>query len=478
MTEMLPDFRLLFTTLLHIAAASAVTIDAVLRKRHVQAIIGWIGLAWFAPFLGAAIYFTFGINRIHRAAVSLRIQSGDKKAAATLQSLDESAASRQAGPLAGLDLLGRKITGRPLLPGNSVVPLINGDEAFPAMLSAIDAARQSIALQSYIFDADPVGELFGAALARAAARGVAVRILIDDVGSRYSRPTMIRVLQQHGLEAAAFLPTQVPRLFRYANLRNHRKIMVVDGRVGFMGGLNLRCGHWLARKPRRPVRCVHFQVEGPAVADLQRVFAADWTFTTGELLEGATWFPPLEPCGTVNARGIADGPDEDLGKMPDVLLGALAAARRSVHIITPYFLPDDVLLRALQVTSLRGVEVKIVLPGRSNVPIIDWAMQPQLPYLLDRGCRIFLSPLPFDHMKLFVVDGSWSLIGSTNWDARSLRLNFEFNLECYDQTLAGRLQSLAEGRIQEAKELFHPDLPAHRLVRIRNGLARLLSPYL
>jgi cardiolipin synthase len=467
-----------------IAAASAVTIDAVLRKRHVPSVIGWVGLAWLAPILGSILYLCFGINRIERTAAALNLKAawaGDSEVRARLRHAGHRAqvATRRHPTFTGLARLGQRVTRNQLIAGNRVALLNDGDDAFPAMLAAIDGARASVALLTYIFDSDAVGGMFLAALARAAKRDVQVRVLVDDFGARYTRPSMIKRLRAAGIRVAAFLPTRAPHLFRYANLRNHRKILVVDGAVGFTGGMNIREGHWLARNPTGPVHCLHFRVEGPVVADLQRTFAIDWAFTTGEHLKGELWFPRLEACGTVASRGVRDGPDADLDNIVHIMLGALSVATRRVRIVTPYFLPDGVLLRALQVAALRGVHVDIVLPAKSNIPIMDWAMAPQFGELLGKGCRVHFTPPPFDHTKLLVADGFWSLIGSTNWDARSLRLNFEYNLECYDEALAAQLDVLVEDKIARAHRLQLHELQTRPFaIRLRNGLARLLSPYL
>lgn len=470
-------------SLAYFAGAAWVTVDAVLRKRHVPAVVGWVGLAWLAPIAGTLAYFLLGINRIRRSASAL-----DFQAATGLE--DEAsrvaAAARRTGTaapghpgLAGLERLGERVTGRPLLEGNAVTPLVDGDEAYPAMLAAIDSAARSVTLASYIFDNDIAGVAFRDALVRARDRGVEVRVLIDDVGSRYSKPPMVRELRAAGVPSATFLPTRASRLFRYANLRNHRKIMVVDGRIGFTGGMNIRAGHWLGRSPEDPVRCVHFRVDGPVVADMQGAFAIDWAFTTGERLVGERWFAPAGATGPVAARGVPDGPDADLDNIPQLLLGALSVAAHRVRVVTPYFLPEDHLLRALQVAALRGVEVHIVLPACSNVPLMDWAMTPQLPWLLEAGCRVYRTPPPFDHTKLFVVDGAWALIGSTNWDARSLRLNFEYNLECYDRGLAARLDAIVDAKVATARPVERAQIEARPLpVKLRDGLTRLLSPYL
>ena len=357
--------------------------------------------------------------------------------------------------------------------------LIDGGQSYPAMLEAIDRAERSITLLSYIFDSDRAGQAFQEKLVAAKNRGVEIRILIDGVGSRYSQPNMVQQLKATGLNAAAFLPTRVPRMFHYANMRNHRKILVVDGRVGFTGGTNIREGHWLELDPLSPVSCLHFRFEGPVVAHFQEVFAVDWGFATGESLDGDLWFPPLERVGDVWARGIPGGPDEDLDKLPLTILGALAAATRSVHIVTPYFLPDQALIQSLFATALRGVEVHLLLPSENNIALVHWASHAILPYLVERGCRVHMSPPPFDHTKLLLVDGIWSLVGSTNWDPRSLRLNFEFNVECYNARLGEQLHSFVNRRIQRACELSLDDFRKRgKLIRMRDGAARLLSPYL
>jgi cardiolipin synthase len=466
-------------TIVYLAGAAWVTVDAVLRKRHAPSVVAWVGLAWLAPISGAIAYYLLGINRIHRSASAL-----DRRVTIVPEAAHDACAVSGRPPaidprFGGLLRLGERVTRRPLYEGNCVEPLVDGDAAYPAMLAAIESAQCSVTLVTYIFDRDLAGEAFRDALARAHARGLAVRVLLDDVGARYSKPTILGELRAAGIPVAAFLPTRVPRLYQYANLRNHRKIMVVDGCVGFTGGMNIRGGHWRSRSPASPVRCVHFRVDGPVVADMQAMFATDWHFTTGERLDGERWFAPVLDCGPVAVRGVPDGPDADIDNLPRLLLGALSVATRRVRIVTPYFLPDDGLASAISVAALRGVAVDIVIPERSNVPLMDWAMTPQLPWLLDAGCRVFRTPPPFDHSKLCVVDGEWAMVGSTNWDARSLRLNFEYNLECYDRGFAAQLDAIIDEKIASARAMCRAEIDARPLpVRLRDGLTRLLSPYL
>jgi cardiolipin synthase len=383
-------------------------------------------------------------------------------------------------PLRSLATLVGRITDRPLLDGNLIEPLAGGDEAYPIMLEAIQAARRSIGLSTYIFDNDPTGRQFADALAAAAARGVEVRVLIDGIGSSYTVPSIVGVLAAKGVRVERFLPTSVPIYFPYANLRNHRKIMVVDGTVGFTGGLNIRDGCWLAHQPRHPVRDMHVRRRGPTVAQLLEVFTEDWAFAADETLAGPAWAPGLAPAGPALARGIRFGPDDqDIGKIKLVLVGALTAAQRSVRIMTPYFLPDDAICQALDVAAARGVEVDIVLPEQNNLALVGWASTALLWRVLDRGCNVWMSPPPFDHTKLMVVDAAWAMFGSGNWDERSLRLNFEFNVETYDRELAGRIDRQIAGVIARSRRKTLAEVDARSLpVRLRDGIARLFSPYL
>lgn len=463
--------------------ATGVTIHAVLWKRDSRAVIGWVGLAWLAPFVGAVAYLCMGINRIERKAAALMLhkrRAGQQQPVLSPDDHKQRADFERDYPnLVGLATAGQTLTGRPVAPGNLVELLVDGDEAYPAMLEAISRANRSVSLLSYIFDSDRAGEAFLKALVDAQRRGVQVRVLIDDVGSKYSRPNMVSRLQKVGLTAAGFLPTLIPRLPKYANLRNHRKILVVDGRIAFTGGTNIREGHWLSLNPKEPVKCLHFRLEGPIVSQVQEVFAMDWACAAGEELDGEDWFPHVERAGDVWCRGIQHGPDEHFETMADVIAAALASARRQVRIVTPYFLPNASLIQALNVTALRGVNVEIYLPSSSNIALVQWATTAQLWQLLEKGCRIYSTPPPFDHTKLMIVDGIWSLIGSTNWDPRSLRLNFEFNVECYRESLAASLNEMIDTRARIAEQITLDGVNGRNFpTRLRDGLARLLSPYL
>ena len=467
-----------------LAVSVVASVHAILTKRDTRSTIGWVGLIWLSPVFGAIAYAVLGVNRIRSRATQLRAG----KARITHEMRDavpdagrlDAAIGPDHAPLRSLATLVGQVTDRPLVDGNAIEPLSGGDEAYPRMLEAIDAASRSIGLSSYIFDNDPTGRIFADALARAAARGVEVRVLVDGIGSTYTFPPIVGLLAGRGVRVERFLPTSVPFYFPYANLRNHRKIMVVDGAVGFTGGLNIRDGCWLAHEPAHPVRDMHFRLRGPIVAQLLEVFIEDWAFASEEALAGPAWEPGLAPAGSMLARGIRYGPDDpDIGRIKLVLVGALAAAQRSVRIMTPYFLPDDAVCQALDVAAMRGVQVDIVLPEENNLALVSWASTAMLWQVLGKGCNVWMSPPPFEHTKLMTVDASWALFGSGNWDDRSMRLNFEFNVETYDRDLSRRLDEQIAGVIARSRRKTLAEVDGRSLpIRLRDGIARLFSPYL
>jgi cardiolipin synthase len=464
-----------------LAAAVTASGHAIIYKRDSRSATLWAIIIWLLPGAGPMLYFLLGINRVRRSAVALRGDMIHHRTVALTApdafATDPVFSRTEMEHLRLLEKLVDRVASRPLLPGNQVEPLVDGPQAYAAMIEAIDSAALSIGLGSYIFDCAGPGGEFIEALARAKQRSVEVRVLIDAVGAKYSRPAVARVLLRHGIPAGLFNQRLLPRWLPALNLRNHRKILVVDGRTGFTGGLNIK------REYGRPgpdrFHDLYFRLRGPAVAHLGEVFADDWQFTTGESLRGAKWFPELTPVGAVFVRGIEAGPDENFERLRWVIIGALNAARHSVRVITPYFLPDPAIISALDAAALRGVAVDIVLPENSNLPIVQWASFGQLWQVLARGCRVWLQPGPFDHSKLMVVDGAWTLAGSANWDARSLRLNFEFGVECYGTELGRQMEQLAQARLARSRPLTLEQVDARPLpVKWRDGFARLFAPYL
>ncbi|MHC4434676.1 MAG: phospholipase D-like domain-containing protein, partial [Planctomycetota bacterium] len=309
------------------------------------------------------MYCVLGINRVSRRAARLSqgvVRHEDVVGRATLN------VAEVGGNIAIVAALVERVTHRRLARGNAVSILRNGDEAYPAMLAAIRGARHSVALASYIFRVDNAGLSFVDALVEARSRGVEIRVLVDGVGAGYFFSPIVRRLKKEGIPVARFLHNWVPWRMPFLNIRNHNKILVVDGAIGFTGGLNIGAENVVALRPANPVCDVHFRVEGPVVSQLMLTFAEDWDFTTRELLDDDVWWPDLAPLGALSARGISSGPDQDIGTLEAMLATAAAAARRRLRITTPYFLPDEHLMSTIASAALGGVEVDIVLPERSD----------------------------------------------------------------------------------------------------------------
>lgn len=451
---------------------------ALIYKRDSRSATLWFCLIWILPAAGTLLYLFFGINRVRRRAARLR-RAMNRHRARRHPPAAAAVAGGVTEHMIPLVRLVDKVTPRPLVAGNRVEMLGGGHAAYPPMLAAIGTARTSVALASYIFDGTGIGAEFIAALAAAHRRGVAVRVLIDDFDARFSRLTATSALRRAGVPVGVFNPPFVPARINAIHLRSHRKILVVDGAAGFTGGLNIDERYWRPKHPEAAFRDLHFRLTGPVVCQLAEVFADDWQFATGEALRGHGWFPDLPPAGPTFARGIEAGPDENVERLRWVIIGALNAARRTIRIVTPYFIPDATLISALNAAALRGVEVDIILPQHSDLPHVQWAVMGQLWQVLERGCRVWLSPGPFDHSKLVVIDAAWTLLGSANWDARSLRLNFEFNVECHCDDLGARLEAHAVALRARAHRLSLAHLNGRSLpLKLRDGLARLFAPYL
>jgi cardiolipin synthase len=457
--------------------ALIVTVHVLLNKRDIGAAIGWIGLAWLSPIIGGIIYFVFGINRVRRRAQRARLPRrsvDDMDGLMALEGRDDH--------LAPLERAARRITRRPAQGGNRIAMFQNGDAAYPRMIEAIAAARRSVALSSYILRDDAAGGRFVDALIAARQRGLQVRVLIDGIGSGYFYSRAFRRLNAAGVPVARFMHSPLPWRMPFLNLRTHKKILVLDGAIGFAGGMNIAAENVLASKPRHPVRDTHFRIEGPVVAQLMEAFAADWEFVTREdgqqeTLDGDLWFPSLPPVGEAVARVVTSGPDEDLEKIEYMVLQAIACARSSIRLMTPYFLPDERIVTPLAMAAMRGVQIDVVIPAQSNHRMVDWATRANVGPLLAQGVRIWLNPPPFDHSKLLVVDGEWCLIGSANWDMRSFRLNFELGVEVYHCDIGAELEAVMQAC--HGARLTSRDIAARSLpVRLRDAGTRLMLPYL
>jgi cardiolipin synthase len=460
---------LTFLIILHLALALAVSSHALLTKRDPRGAALWVYILFTLPLAGVLIYWMLGINRVARAASRRR----------GIALVRPGIAPCQVPPgLKPLKAAADSLAHFPLSGGNRVTLLVDGDQAYPAMLSAIARARKSLCLSSFIFDQDPAGQAFTLALCQAAQRGAKVRVLVDGIGAWGPGRRLLEAVHASGGRVASFWPRG--RFLRQSglNLRNHRKILVADGCLGFTGGMNISQRHLGAGRPAR-ARDLHFKVEGPAAAQMVAVFARDWHAATGEALEGADWHANPRPAGREALRGIASAPDEDMEKVYELLLAALRNARRKVLLMSPYFLPDRPMLIALRTARRSGVAVQVLLPRHSDHPFMRWASRGYLWELVEAGVEVREVLGSFIHSKLAVVDGAWCLVGSSNLDPRSWRLNYEFNLEAYSPALARQLEAYAAPLLEHSFTVTLADLKREPLpVRLRNQAAKLFSPYL
>lgn len=453
---------------------------ALLNKQDPRSALGWVVLCVFVPAIGSIAYWIIGNNRILTRARRWQ-EKGKFELGPHAREFDAAAVSLaqrhpdRAEMFSALTTISRRVTGRPLLSGNAVCPLFNGEQAYPEMLDAIRSAQSYIYICSYLFGTNGIGREFIDALGEAAERGVVVYVLLDAIGERYSRPRASKVFRKYPkVKVARFLPFGLR-----INLRNHRKVLVVDGAIGFTGGMNIDQRHLVEDpKNRRKTLDIHFRVQGPAVFALEHVFLEDWWFTTERYSE-----PPgrssMEPAGKALCRGIKDGPNEDFDALQRILLGAISCARRSLKIMTPYFIPSRELVSALTTAALRGVKIDIILPKKNNLPFVAWAAQSMLPEVVQHGVRVFYRPPPFSHAKLLVMDDFYVNLGSSNLDPRSLKMNFEFNLEVYDAVLGAELAQHFDDVRSESTPVTRASLAARSLaVRLRDATFKLFAPYL
>ena len=462
----------------YISLSVVTSLHVLLFKENERTSLAWIGLVVFSPMMGSLFYWLFGINRIKRIAKKKHPKS---KKQDFLQQQKPDKFHHLPKNWHPAITAAYKIHPVDYVEGNQVEPLVNGDMAYPAMIQSIQRAKQYVVLSSYIFDNDSLGRKFVNALTEAHQRGVKVNVLLDGIGIGYNWRKLARALRKQGVKTSRFLPAISFTSIRFINLRNHRKILCVDGEIAYIGGMNVSKSN-MVKLSRHPIDDIHFKVTGPVIDQISQVFKEDWFFATGEKIQ----FPAYQANTaestnneTVVARVVQDGPDEDHNKIRWTLINALVCAQTSVKIMTPYFVPDQTLMTSLHAAALRGVAIEIIVPQNSDIPFMNWVMEANFSRIIEHGIKLYQNTRPFDHSKIVIIDDIWSFIGSSNWDARSLELNFEINLECFDNKLNETLTAFFASKKQSALAISDTqigDLPTYK--KIRNNLFRLFSPYL
>lgn len=447
---------------------------ALLNKRDSRAAFGWIAVSMSLPLAGPILYLIFGINRVNATARRHYVTKLPKDAAGT----ELTPAGTQFRPLS---LVGEHVVGKGLTSCDEVLALENGEALYPAMLSAIAGARRKVLLCTYLFDTDETGRQFVDALCAARDRGVEVKIIVDGMGEWLSVGRIGRLLRTRSLDFTYFNPVTLFPPALNVNLRSHRKLLIVDNDFAFTGGANIGDRHLAARTDRaHRVLDIHFRLSGRIVDELEWAFRRDWHYCreTRELRPFTHTNPP-RPDAPVWSRLVLDGPNKALDRLNDLMIGVIGAAQQRVWIMTPYFLPTLDLLGALIGARLRGVDVQILLPGENNIKPAHWASRNILRQVLANDIPIHYQPPPFVHSKLLLIDAQYSLIGSANWDPRSLRLNYELAVELFSAQVNTQLAAYFEGRLALSSPVTADEIARRPLLeQLRDSLAWLFSPYL
>lgn len=481
---------------MHIVSFLLVSFHALRRRREATSTILWMLVAWGFPLIGPLVYLAFGIDRVpdksfHKHVTDQRLLKRRKAMESETLPLAYWRAVHQARVEEPQDHVGRQlnramnaiIPDYPLLGGNLIEPLVDGDETFPAMLKSIESATNHVHLQSFIIRDDRTGRQFMDLLAEKARSGVKVRLMFDRFGStraflsgafrRYSKIPCMRV-------AGWTQANPFKRQFQI-NLRNHRKILIVDGRDAFCGGLNIHDDH-STNEGRPPIRDYHFRARGPIVQELQFTFMRDWYFMTDEdpdeLLREA-YFPGVGEPGTSKVRLINSGPASEMEAISDVFFTAITAAHKQILAVTPYFVPPREIVRAFRLAAMRGVDVRLVVPRKNNHVYARLAGCALYEELLSAGVRIFERRPPFMHAKALIVDDAVALVGTANLDVRSLRLNYETNLAIYGDEFTNRLKGIVLSDIAQSDEINLSDWKKRPTSRkAMENLAYLMMPIL
>lgn len=476
----------------HVVIGLALTYHVLLYKHRPVSAVLWLAVVWTLPYLGGLAYLTFGVDRVSRGAQAReqarrlleRRARGDPDF--ELPPADEAAyplgESRAPGDhvFRATDPAVRQ---NRVLAGHRADLLVDGDGFYPALLDAMEAAEDSVHLQTYIFGRGPPGREIRDAAARHAREGIEVRLLYDRFGSAWAHYSgFFESARRAGVEVKSITQANPLKGRFQINLRNHRKVAVVDGRLGFVGGINFHARNTSSGADGEPIRDYHVRLEGPAVADLQFQFVEDWHFATGappEELLTSRYFPRLDPVGDARVQVVPGGPEREGRGLADAFFAAIVAAERSLTIVTPYFVPDEPIVQAIRYAAVRGVDVRLVVPRHNNHWYTGFAARSLYGPLLEAGVRIFERHPPFMHAKALIVDGEYAMMGSANLDYRSLHLNFETNLEVVGEAFLETLRRQVEGEIERSLEITLDDHRGRPLpVRLVENACYLFQPML
>jgi cardiolipin synthase len=474
------------TTVFFWVVALALVPLVLVRRKEPASTIAWILALVFLPVLGSVLFVLFGRDRVRWPARRKRQLDAIIRARVAGAREPEPEADRdspvpsESGLERALFRVGGRLTHQHATRGNRVDVLFDGADVYEALGAAIDGARHHVHAQYYLIRNDATGRWFRDCLVSAAKRGVTVRLLLDGFGCLAVGRAWRRPIEKAGGRVGEFLPMRSV-LLQPVNLRNHRKIVVVDGETAFTGGFNIGDEYKGGQMPGvGRWRDVQLRIEGPAAAELQRVFFQDWAFATGEPIDPREYFPRVPPArGAATIAIVPSGPDTRTEAIHRLFFGAIALAEREVKVTTPYFVPTESLMVAMEFAAMRGVELKLLLPGRSNHRVTYHAGRSFYAQLLDAGVDVLEYEPGIVHAKTMVADGQVALVGSANMDLRSFRQNFEVHALVHDPATALKLrESFAEDEAK-CRRVDRTEWQRRSwALRIREGAARLVSPLL
>ena len=474
-----------YFSLVFLATAIPVAIIIVLEKRSPHKTAAWILVLILLPIVGVIFYLFFGQEYRKRKLFSRKgVKSLGKLRALSSKQLFE---IEQTHLKLNNDAVEKENIVRLLLnnsnsiltTGNQLQILNNGDETFEAIFSAIKNAKHHIHLEYYIFSDDKIGNRLKNLLIEKSKLGVEVRIIIDDVGSWSLGESFISELKNNGIEIYSFMEVRFPRLTSKMNYRNHRKIIVIDGNIGFTGGINIADRYLEGLKKLGLWRDTHLQINGDAVACLQVIFSADWYFVINENLAGEKYFPKFTEQPGTPVQISAGGPDSDWKNIEQAFFAAITNARKKVYITTPYLMPPKTIVAALEMAALSNVDVRIIIPEKSDAITPKWCSFSYVGKLLEAGIKIYFYQTGFIHSKIIIVDDIFSTIGTSNLDFRSLETNFEVNAFVYEKEFTQKLTNYFLADLKDSREINLEEWgrrPWH--FKVRESLAHIFAPML
>ncbi len=458
-----------------------------LERRDATSTWAWLLVLFFIPFFGFFIYLMLGrrLREKHLFRWEGRSKIGiDQLIDYQIASIEENSLefrNKETEYYKDMIYLHLRNNDAVLTQDNAVEIFNDGEEKFNALLQDLERAKDHIHIQYYIIRLDTLGKRILDVLIRKAQQGVQVRLLYDDMGSRSLRKRHFKELIQHGGQVEAFFPSILPLINPRLNYRNHRKITVIDGRIGYIGGFNIGDEYLGLNKKFGYWRDTHLRIEGSALHPLQTRFILDWNQASAnqDIEYADSYFPAIPRKGSVSMQIVSSGPDSEWEQIKDGYLKMISRAKKYIYIQTPYFIPDVSFVDALRIACLSGVDVRIMIPNKPDHLFVYWATYSNVGYLLKAGARIFIYDNGFLHAKKIVIDDEVSTVGTANIDVRSFKLNFEVNAFIYDRETSHELAELFEQDLLLSTELTLNMYKARSMtIRLKESIANLISPIL